>query len=306
VFLQVYHINILVEKITIVTVSDNHYVILLAALTKSIEANLSENKAIDMWVIDDGISENSKAKLERSINPKITTLHWKSVKEIIPEGTKLPIDYSSWPLNIYLQFFIPFFIPESTPKVLFMDVDMINCTDISVLWHTHLEGNIAAAVQDSRVKTFDNSWGGILNYRELGLNGTTKYLNSGLLLMDLEKWRTNNVTEIALGYINNNKKFAFYPDQYGINIALANRWKPLDAGWNHFVTPDFAPCNVMHFVGRKPIYESYNGNPAYRDAFYKYLNQTDWKGTKPITESMRYLKKISNKLTKFKTIFNKK
>jgi lipopolysaccharide biosynthesis glycosyltransferase len=293
----------LLQKITLVTVTDNHYLILLGALIKSIETNLNKDTGIDLWIIDDNITKSNKAKLEQSVNPLITSLHWMHVNDVMPKGIKLPVDYSSWPANIYLRFFIPEFIPANIEKVLFMDVDMINYRDLNELWQTDLGDNIAAAVQDQRVKTFDNEWGGVLNYKDLGFQGDTKYFNSGLLLINIERWRNNNISELALEYISKYKKFAFYPDQYGLNIALADKWKVLDPKWNRFVSNDVESVYNLHFVGRKPIYKSYNNNPAYSELFYKFLNMTKWKGTKPITEVKRYFKKFSNTWNKAKTIF---
>ncbi len=291
------------NKITLVTVTDDHYAILLSTLIKSIEANLSPDYCIDFWVVNDGVSETKRTKIERSINTQITSIHWKTPAEIIPKGTRLPLDYSTYPINIYMRLFIQYFIPETVSKVLFMDVDMINCTDLKELWELDLDGHIAAAVQDIRVKTFDNHWGGILNYEDLGFAGDTKYFNSGLLLMDMEKWRHNNISEKALLCIKNHKKYSFYPDQYGLNVELANKWKMIDPDWNHFASKRFHHPHQIHFIGRKPIYKSYNNHSAYRKIFDKYLSQTDFKDAKSISETTRYLKKIKNTVFKFRRIF---
>lgn len=282
------------KRITVVAVSDNHYLVLLAALIKSIETNLAADTHVDLWVVEDGVTAANKKKLADSTDTSITTLHWKGVKEVIPAGTKLPLDQSTWPLNIYMRLFIPMFIPAGIEKVLYLDVDMIVQKDISALWQTDTGDNIIAAVLDPNVRTFDNSWGGIFNYKDLGFAGNTAYFNTGLLLMDIPKWNANNTTEKILDCIHQNKKFANFPDQYGLNIILANRWKHLDTRWNHFATIDSADPYIIHFVQRKPIYKTYSNNAAYRNLFYHYLGLTEWKGTKPIGESKRYFKKIRN------------
>jgi len=286
------------KKITVVAVSDDHYLVLLAALVKSIETNLAVDTKLDMWIVEDGISTANKKKLAASTDPQITTLHWKSVTEVIPAGTKLPLDQSSWPLNIYMRLFIPFFIPADTEKVLYLDVDMIVLKDISTLWQADLGNNIIAAVMDPNVRTFDNSWGGVLNYQSLGFPGNTRYFNTGLLFIDLPKWRENNTTQKILDCINRNKKFANFPDQYGLNIVLANRWQPIDSRWNHFATTHTDDPFIIHFVQRKPIYKTYSNNMAYRNLFYHYLALTKWKNMKPIGESKRYIKKIRNIVNK--------
>ena len=90
------------QPLTVVVATDNHYIILLAALIKSIETNLSVDKKIDIYIIEDNVSQTNKTKLQQSINTNITTLIWKDMAGVIPEGIKLPLDRSSYPLNIYM------------------------------------------------------------------------------------------------------------------------------------------------------------------------------------------------------------
>ena len=119
--------------------------------------------------------------------------------------------------------------------------------------------------------------------------------------MHTKKWREQDITVRIIDCINNNKKFVNYPDQYGLNVVLANKWLELSPLWNHFSTidPTEKPF-LIHFVERKPIYQSYNYNVEFKKTFYLFLNQTAWKNFKPIGESSRYIKKIKNILNKLK------
>ena len=287
------------EKITVVVVCDNHYIPMLAVLVKSIEANLCAASRLDLWIIDDNIAKLNKGKLEKSINQKITTIIWQSAKSVIPKGFHLPLDKSTFPLNIYLWYFVPYFLPKEVSRVLCIDVDMINCRDLTELWKTDLGDKIAGAVIDPRVRTFECDWGGILNFEQLGLNGNSKYFNSGLVLINLQKWRKNDITEKALTIIEENIDFAVYPEQYGINIALHNQWLELNPLWNFFATATNNTTPYMiHFVDRKPIYDSYINNPSFKQLFFMYLCQTEWSEFRTISETRRYIKKINNVMYK--------
>jgi len=288
-----------VKPLNIVVASDNHYIILLAALIKSIEENIRKGQIIQVYIIEDNVSESSQKKLQRSINSAITNLVWKGMNDVIPKGMNLPLDRSSYPLNIYMRLFIPYFIPEAIEKVLYLDVDMIVQKDITELFEIDLGDAVVGAVLDPRIITFDNSWGGVLNYKELGIDGTTRYFNTGLLLMNTKKWREQQVTEKIIDCIDRNKKYANYPDQYGLNVVLANQWFELNPLWNHFCTFEHPDPYLIHFVQRKPIYQSYDNSPEFKDIFYKYLNQTQWKNFKPIGESTRYFKKLKNIIQKY-------
>ena len=288
------------NTITLVTVCDDHYAVLLAALIKSIEQNYRGNALLDFYIVSDGIKPATRKKLLDSFSNTNMKFRFLEMNDVIPTGTKLPLDRSTYPLNIYLRLFIPYFVPAEVKKVIYLDVDMIVMEDIRRLWSVDLEGNIIAAVQDERLLTVDNSWGGIKNYQDLGLKNDTKYFNTGLIVFDNAMWRKEKIDEKVLQCIDENKKFANYPDQYGLNVILANRWKELDAKWNYFATNDFKYPYIIHFVSRKPIYKTYSSNKDYQNVFYSYLNLTEWKDFKTIDESRRYWKKINNIISKVK------
>ena len=284
--------------ITLVVVCDNHYLILLAALIKSIEVNHTSSEKLFIYIVEDGVTKKNKAKLQDSINQSVTTVYWLNMKKVIPKGMKLPLDYSTYPLNIYMRLFIPYFVPKEVDRVIYLDVDMIVLKDISLLWKVDIQNNVIGAVLDPGIKTFGNSWGGIQNFKELGLNSDTKYFNTGLLLIDTQKWRLENLTEKIIDCIEKNKKFSNYPDQYGLNVTLSNKWKEIDSRWNFFCNSTHIDPFIIHFVQRKPIYKTYNNNLVFRELFYDYLNLTKWKNTNPIGESSRYLKKLNNVFVK--------
>ncbi|MES3018338.1 MAG: glycosyltransferase family 8 protein [Bacteroidota bacterium] len=285
------------KTLSIVSVCDNHYVSLLAALMKSIEVNHTTGELIDYYIVEDNIRKENKKKLEESIQSDKISIIWKKIDEIIPTQVKLPLDNSSFPLNIYARLFIPYFIPENVEKVLYLDVDMIVLTDISKLFAVELGDKTLAAVID-RPQTISN-WGGIANYHDLGLSGDLKYFNSGLLLMDPIKWKIEEIADKTINCINNNIEFANYPDQYGLNIIFAGNWLELDPLWNcHSTSQEDSPY-IIHFSGRKPMYRTYSNNPRYQQIFDQYLSQTHWSGSKRVGEMHRITKKLYNKLERY-------
>ncbi|WP_374164133.1 glycosyltransferase family 8 protein [Arcticibacter sp. MXS-1] len=287
------------HPLVIVTVCDDHYSPLLAALLKSIELNYKQNQDILVYVISDKIRPKNQKRLEASISSALMTINWIDLEACIPPNAKLPTDRSSYPLNIYARLFIPDILPATLNKALYLDVDMILTADVTELWNTDIESCFLAAVQDQMIKTVSNSWGGILNYREFDLSADTPYFNTGLLLINTKRWRDEHLAQKVLNLISANKQYANYPDQYGLNIVLANKWKKLDKTWNTFASETGSPPSLIHFTSRKPIYKTFRGNPAFRTLFFDYLEKTAWKGLRPIGEFERYLKKISNVLQKY-------
>lgn len=291
--------------INIVCVCDNHYAILLAALIKSIESNHHTPEKLTFFVVEDGVSENNKRKITDWVNPDIITIHWLAMNDCVPKDIKLPMDKTNLPPNIYTRLFIPNFIEESIKKVIFLDVDMIMLEEISKLWTIDLEGKTVAAVQDQFIQVVSR-WGGLANHEQLGIPADTKYFNSGLMVIDIDQWKKEDVTNRVIKSVSDHKEHSLFGDQYGLNVILNEQWKLLNPLWNRFAYSEEERPFLIHFTGRKPIYKSYEFSEKYKDIFYTYLRQTGWKNFKPIGETSRYLKKFNNLLEKFRNLVSAK
>ena len=285
------------SPIGMIVACDNHYVVLLAALLRSIEHHHKSGEPLEMFIVDDGISKRNRQRLEASKGPG-TTLTWIPMDEAVPEGMRIPFDRSSYPRNIHTRIFIPHFIPQRYEKIIYLDVDMVLMRDISELWNVDLGDHMMAAVMDPRLKVFSNEWGGVLNYKELGFAPDTKYFNTGPLVINTKKWREENSPETIVNCIRDNQKYANYPDQYGINIVMANRWVELDPRWNFFAGSKGEDPFLIHYTGRKPMYRTYDNRPEFLTIFLGHLENTAWKGFRPIGERSRYIKKVANILVK--------
>jgi lipopolysaccharide biosynthesis glycosyltransferase len=287
-----------VEKtITLVVVCNNHFAVLLAALLKSIDVTHKTEETINIYVVDDGLNSLTRAKLVKCISSTKITLVWIRIADAIPKGTLIPMDNSSFPISAYLRLFASYFVASDVEKIIYLDADMILLEDISLLWNISLQDYAVAAVVD-RTEKISNPWGGIKNYQELGLDPEAKYFNSGLLVIDLIKWRELNLTYKVLSCIGENKQYAAFPDQYGLNVVLINNWLELDPMWNCFPMSTVERPNLIHFIGRKPIFKKYDYNQSYKRMFFEYLNETEWKGFKPQTESSRMFRKAYNLISK--------
>ena len=287
------------NKISLVVASDNHYAILIAALLKSIDENHKSGEHIDFHIIDDGISAKSKVKIDGIANPSRITIKWHISKSIIPKDISIPVDTSSFPLTAYMRIFSPYAIDQDLDRLLYLDADTIVQDDISKLWNFDL-GEYTIAVAQDVGKTVDCEWGGIPNYKELGLTADTKYFNSGVLLMNPKKWREQNISSEVITALIKYKDHVRLADQYGLNVVMANKWKQLEPKWNWFAfQPEPAGgASLIHFLDIKPIFTSYNSQECFKEEFFRYLNMTPWKGFKPVSGNNRQFRKIFNKIKK--------
>lgn len=285
------------NAITIFTVCDNHFSVLLAALIKSIDINHHSEEHLNFYIVGDKLTPLNKENLEKCADSKKVSFFWFEINDIIKDKSMLPLDGSSFPLIVYIRLFFPLFIPADVDKVIYLDVDMIVRKDISLLWNVDLGDKIIGGVPD-RSEIVSCSWGGITNYKELGIDPQTKYFNSGLLLLSRTKWIEAKITEKILDCISKNTKYANFPDQYGLNVVFANQWLELDSRWNSYSMLEKEDPFLIHFIGIKPIFTSYHYVPRYKDEFYSYLRLTPWANYKPIGNHVRIFKKIWNKVYK--------
>lgn len=282
-------------KITIVATSDNFFSVLLAALIKSVEVNHKSPEFLNFYIISDGISAANRRLIDGMIDSTKTSITWVPAKQAIPKGIKIPADTSSFPVATYLRLFAPYIIPQDVEKMIFLDTDMICTTEIATLWNTSIGDAAFGAVTD-RIQTVSNEWGGISNYKELGIHPDTKYFNSGLLLINPIKWREEEVTQKVLKALVDNRDYVRFSDQYGLNVAMHNQWKELDARWNNFSSAENDDPYIIHFVETKPIFKDYNRNKNYQQQFFKYLQLTPWKDQQPIGKYQLLRRRIYYKL----------
>ncbi|MHA4895126.1 glycosyltransferase family 8 protein [Pedobacter sp. PWIIR3] len=285
------------NNISIFVASDNFYAVLIAALLKSLDINHKTSEHIDFHIIDDGISKSTREKLETIVSPSRFSLYWYKSKNVIPTDLAIPIDGSGFPLTTYLRLFGPGILPAELEKVIYLDVDVVVQDDISKFWNMPLNGKTVGAIQDI-AKTVDCVWGGLPNYKELGLEPETKYFNAGVLLIDVKKWREENIAKQAINALIEHREHVQLGDQYALNVVFAKKWNELDPNWNWFASLENPNPSLIHYLDIKPIFSTYKSQPVFKDIFFEYLAQTPWKNYKVISGKNRIIRKLYNKLKK--------
>ncbi len=286
------------DSIHIAFASNNSYAVLLGALMKSIIYNHHTDENIVFYILNDNISHSNKERINSLISKSSEAkIIWKNADELLPEGMKYPIDDSAFPFTAFLRLFAPYILDKEVEKLIYFDVDMIVLKDVSELWNIDLQGYTLAAVLDVG-KTADCSWGGIQNFKELGIPGSAKYFNSGLMIIDVKKWRNDEIPTKVFKAMNDNLKFVNYADQYGLNVVFAEKWLEIDPLWNWFAHNYHPSPNNIHFLDIKPIFKSYRSEESFKQEFFKYLDLTPWKGMKLKSDYTRLFRKVLIKIRK--------
>lgn len=176
----------------------------------------------------------------------------------------------------YARLFMGELIPLEAERVLYVDCDLLFERDVEELWATDLAGNTIGAV-DNRYWE-DSS----RHQQRLGL-AAPEYFNSGVLLVDLKRWRTLDMGARALDFAEQAGERLFLHDQDALNGALQGDWLRLPLHWNAWtIHPELHEDSeaVFHFMGApKPWHADYSGRFA--DKFYGYLDRTPYAGLRP-------------------------
>lgn len=237
---------------------------------------IENNKDIDLHfhLLVSGVSDSDLAlfnELERS-HVSITVYHIKDDFDINPDTLILGI-----PLSTCLRFLIPDVIDQSITNVMYLDCDIICYGSLDELVDYDLQNNIAGVISDSpemqsRVDKLD--YGIKFN----------NYFNAGVMLINNQEWRKNDITLKALTMINSGKVFR-YADQDVLNILLNGRLTYLDSKYNNKTTltvnrdaedENMRNTVIMHYVTpNKPWYQIYKA-----DNFNRYFSSSPWKNVR--------------------------
>lgn len=278
------------EPITVVTASDENYSMGLAAMGYSLGASHRGQRRIELVILDGGISEETKAKLHESWRDMDMTIRWMTPDVSAIEHLPLKFWFTR---ATYLRLLIPDLLPQTLNKAIYMDCDVLVLKDIEELWNVELGEHPIGAVQDMKLPNFGKAF--------LSLDGLppadTPYYHSGMLLMNLQKWRERDLTKKIIQFIEDHSATIRWIDQDGINAVLAHSCLPLDPRWNvsiesftdaweksPFDRDTFTSLttnpSIVHFATRSKPWHAECKHPK-TPLFFQFLDNTAWHGWRP-------------------------
>lgn len=232
------------EPLVVVTGADENYSIGLAVTVQSMLYHLDEKRRVELYVLDGGITPETKQRLLTSWSNPRMRIHWidadvQSLSHLVTAGH---LNHTT-----YLRLLIPDILPASVDKVLYLDSDLLIRRDLGLLWdeplgeHAILAGQetgcpyvdsgIVFADQPSKLSRLGTTTP-VKNYRELGMNPHAKVFNAGILVINVDYWRKHNVPQLAFDCLEEHREHVLFCDQYALNVVLADAWREVDTRWN--------------------------------------------------------------------------
>lgn len=255
----------------LVTLNENYLPHLNVMLSTLVSFN--PDCAFDVYLLYTSIRQNA-------LRPTETVLG--NAGQLIPiQARNLELDHapttSRYPKEIYYRIFAARYLPDTLDRILYLDPDLVVNGSILPLYHLNMGDSYFAAA--SHTGSFLQK----ANALRLDMEEDSPYINSGVMLMNLDLLRRDQDFQAVFRFIEKRKNFLILPDQdiisglYGSRIYALNAFrfnmterlyqthapfeKGLDLDW---VRKNSA---IIHYCGRnKPWKENYVGQ---LDVFYK-------------------------------------
>ena len=133
------------DTIVIVTACDENYVRAAAAAIRSAIDSVPRRRNIQVYVLDGGIGERSKARLARSWKSRRVSVRW--LTPDLDAIADMPVSHHI-SRSTYLRIMTAELLPAEVDKAIYLDADTIVVRNLEELWNTPLEGAYCAAVQE--------------------------------------------------------------------------------------------------------------------------------------------------------------
>lgn len=131
-------------------------------------------------------------------------------------------DNKRYPKLIYYRIYAAHFLPKDMKRILYLDGDTIVINSLEELYHMDMEGCYYCAC--THVKKVLNK----INQIRLGTEEEYAYINSGVLLMNLELLRKEQKLGDIKEYVKERGMFFTLPDQDVITALYGERIKIID------------------------------------------------------------------------------
>ncbi len=241
------------DRISVILSADNNYSCFVATTGASILYNTES--FIEFYILSEGITETSKSLIEKAFDAVTSEFSIKFIECNSREyfsHLKLFRGYHVT-LNTCNRLLFPVLSPDVN-RAIYLDVDLIVLDDIKKLWVEDLEGNIIGAVPlfVDRLRIVN----GFLQEIGVSMEEEYCYFNSGVMLVDYNKWR----------------------EKEGSNENIIYSLLRLSEEINPKSVPDELILNKYAYLNHcyKLLSHKYNVNPYYS---YKWLKSNENKLT---------------------------
>ncbi|GHV68687.1 LPS 1,2-glucosyltransferase [Bacteroidia bacterium] len=203
--------------------------------------------------------------------------------------------------DTFLRLLLPKLLPEVT-NILYLDGDIIVNDSLSFFCSININDKYLICAKDSANFFMQE------HCKNLGLPENVSYFNAGVLFMNLELMRRDNITSKLLDYMVVNKDIILFNDQDILNGVLWEKivYFPPKYNMNWLLEPDVsqsiwtkedireAKSNpaIVHYIGPVKPWNYLSYHPQTK-LWWKYLRMTPFKDYRPANKTFKnFFRKI--------------
>lgn len=282
------------ETIEIVACTDHRYIMPVGVMIHSVCKNNRDQDVRFHIIVDESVTEDDRNDLQ-DVAGRDAVLFYEADSQVFRSmPVILHISHAT-----YYRLLIPQILPEDIHKVLYLDCDIIVRHSLLPLWETDMDGYALAAVIDNLDIEKET-------YNRLKYPPHLGYFNAGVLLLNLKYWRANNIQGEIQSYMKDHAEDILFSDQDILNYVLRERKILLPIEYNFQTAYLYDYWNekevlearkdpvILHYTTGKPWNEG-SGHP-YRSTFFRYQDETKWKGCIWTYPKRPFMVKVSSRL----------
>ena len=241
----------MVKEVNVVYAANNKYAQYLCVTLNSLIENTSENNHYNIYILETDISEENKNYIKQiSDDKEHINVQFINTNEVFEKyGSEKLFCHLYFTKEMYLRIFIPLILSDKD-RALYIDIDTIVMGDVADIFDIDLGDNYLGAARDFNTVVNYKYYDSVRKYfgEVLGFKDMTKYFNSGVLLMNLNKLREINIVEKTYELLEKYKEL-LYPDQDILNLICEDHKLILDNCWN------YVPLINMALIQDEDFYE---------------------------------------------------
>lgn len=197
---------------------DKNYLPQLMVCVKSI-ARFPSKDGWDIYILTERADEafdKAAAELEEKYGAKV---HIKEIDDSMFEDFPEIWKYSK---VVYYRIFAASILPDTVDRILYLDPDTVIINPLDELYDMDFDGNYYIACSHTKAMLTK------INRLRLGIKSDAPYINSGVMLMNLELLRKEQDMGEVLDYVDKRGKYFILPDQDIITALYGDRVKIID------------------------------------------------------------------------------
>lgn len=205
----------------------------IKVLAVSVVSLLENNKDVDkicFYIVDDGITDKNKQIFYNMVKKYENERCKRKVVYIEApdpcEALRFPFKTRYQMGHSYVRMCIGSLLPDNIERVLCLDSDTLVCGSLKKLWNIDMKGNIMAGVSDCM---------NINKYKyQFKMEDDNIYCNAGVFLVDLNKWRKQNIENKIIKRIQEQNGNVFFFEQTLMNWSCKGKILELPPEYNMY------------------------------------------------------------------------